>query len=410
MTATIQDSCQGPVIHRAGWVMADPWTIYPNGYVRVEGGSVQEIGQGIPAGGNEVRDHGDGVIFPALVNAHTHLELCALRGRITTHKGFAFWVMDLIEKRALLDDKTLLEASESGIRELLASGCGAVGEVSSLGLTLEPVRKSGLAGVWFREHLGDGASNTENGEHRPGDLLTSLAGHAPHTTSPKVLAEIKHRTRRQSAPFSIHLAESDEEMSFLTTAEGPWKDFLLSRGIDPASWGLPVESPVKHLQSIGILDHRTILVHALHTDQTDMNIIHESGAHVCLCPRSNFALHERLPDLDKMIETGISLCLGTDSLASVNSLSMFDEMAFVSKCFPMAVPERIFQMATLGGAAALGLGNRMGTLAPGRQARLAYLDIQASKSSQIAEMLVNFSQPDETSCAGPFQLNPNTVL
>ena len=174
---------------------------------------------------------------------------------------------------------------------MLASGCGAVGEISSLGLTLEPVRKSGLAGVWFREFLGDHVSITEKWESRSGDLQTSLAGHAPHTTSPKVLVEIKNRTRGQNAPFSIHLAESDEEMSFLTTAQGPWKDFLLSRGIDTASWGLPVESAVRHLHAIGILDNRTILVHVLHADQADLECIHESGAHVCLCPRSNAALH-----------------------------------------------------------------------------------------------------------------------
>ena len=74
------------VIHRAGWVIIDPWTIYPNWYVRVEDGIIREIGQGTHAGGDEVRDYGGGVIFPAMVNAHTHLELCALKGRIATHK------------------------------------------------------------------------------------------------------------------------------------------------------------------------------------------------------------------------------------------------------------------------------------------------------------------------------------
>jgi aminodeoxyfutalosine deaminase len=407
---SIRNGSPGSVIHRAGWVVADPWTIYPNGFVRVENGKILEIGHGIPAGGDAVRDYGSGVIFPALVNAHTHLELCALKGRIPTRNGFGFWVKSLIEKRSQLDTKALAAASESGIREMLATGCGAVGEISSLGLTLKPLQKSGLAGVWFREFLGDRISGSGAWDNLPGDLQASLAGHAPHTTSPAVLVEIKNRARGRNAPLSIHLAESDEEMSFLTTGQGPWKDFLLSRGIDAASWGLPVKSPVRHLQAIGILDSRTILVHVLHADQADMKIIHDSGALVCLCPRSNAALHQRLPDLERMCRTGIRLCLGTDSLASVGSLSMFDEMAFVSKNFPMAAPERIFQMATLGGAAALGLDNRMGTLAPGKQARLAYLDIQASKGSQAMQAIVNFSDPDETSCAISIHTHPNSVL
>jgi len=407
---SIRDGSPGSVIHRAGWVVIDPWTIYPNGFVRVEHGYIQEIGQGTPTGGDEIRDYGSGVIFPAMVNAHTHLELCALKGRIPTLNGFGFWVRDLIEKRAQLDRKTLVAAAEIGIREMLASGCSAVGEISSLGITLEPVLKSGLAGVWFREFLGDQVSDTEKWEDQPGNLRASLAGHAPHTTSPDVLVEIKKRTRGRNAPFSIHVAESDEEMSFLTTAKGAWKDFLLSRGIDTASWGLPVQSPVRHLHAIGILDNRTIIVHVLHADQADLNFIHESGAHVCLCPRSNAALHQRLPDLDEMIRKDIRLCLGTDSLDSVSSLSMFDEMAFVSKNFPMTAPERIFQMATLGGAAALGLDNGMGTLVPGKKARLAYLDIQASKASQVVEGLVNNNESDETSRAMPVHTNPKAVL
>jgi cytosine/adenosine deaminase-related metal-dependent hydrolase len=411
MTANrLQEGVQGSVIHRAGWVVIDPWTIYPNGHIRVENGIVQEIGQAAPAGSDAIRDHGDGVIFPALVNAHTHLELCALKGRVVTHKGFGFWIRDLIDKRALLDPKALIEASETGIQEILASGCGAVGEISSLGLTLASVKKSGLSGVWFREFLGDHFSNTEEWESQTGDLQTSLSGHAPHTTSPKVLVDIKNRARGQNAPFSIHLAESDEEMLFLTTTESPWKNFLLSRGIDTKSWGLPVESPVRHLHAIGILDNRTILVHVLHADQADMNMIHESGAHICLCPRSNTALHQRLPDLDRMIKTGVNLCLGTDSLASVGSLSMLDEMAFVSRSFPMTAPERIFQMATLGGAAALGLDNRMGTLVPGKTARLAYLDIQASNVTQVLEALVNYNEPDVTSCALYVHKSPKAIL
>ena len=407
---SLQDGRKESVIHRAGWLVIDPWTIYPNGYIRVENGIVQEIGQAALAGCNAIRDHGDGAIFPALVNAHTHLELCALKGRVASHKGFSFWVRDLIEKRALLDHKTLVEASRIGIRETLASGCGAVGEISSLGLTLEPVRNSGLAGVWFREYLGDLVSFTDNTESRSGHLRTSLAGHAPHTTSPKVLAEIKNRASRQNAPFSIHLAESDEEISFLKTAQGPWKDFLLSRGIDPEPWGLPVESAVRHLHAIGILDNRTILVHVLHADQADMNVIHESGSHICLCPRSNATLHQRLPDLERMIKTGVNLCLGTDSLASVGSLSMLDEMAFVSRSFPMTAPESIFQMATLGGAAALGLDIQMGTLVPGKAARLAYLDIQASNAAQVLEALVNYNETDETSCAMDVHKSPKAIF
>lgn len=380
------------VIHRARWVVVDPWTVTPNGYVHVENGVIISIGQGKPPATAPIRDHGDGILFPALINAHTHLELCALKGQITTHQGFGHWVRELIEKRAMLDDTTLIAGAESGISEILAAGCGAVGEISSLGLTRDCLLNSGLAGVWFREYLGAGASITDDRKKNSANIMISLAGHAPHTTSPTLLAGIKQRTRSLRMPFSIHVAESNEEMTFMTTGEGPWKTFLLSRGIDPASWGLPTNSPVRHLHSIGILDGQTILVHALHTDAIDLKLIQSSGAHICLCPRSNLALHNRLPDLAGMIRSDIPLCLGTDSLASVGSLNLFDEMACICEHFPEVSPEIIFKMATLGGAGALGLHERMGSLTPGMDAHIGYIDISVSKSSEVLASLVHFHE------------------
>jgi cytosine/adenosine deaminase-related metal-dependent hydrolase len=391
-----EENCSGvapqALIHRAGWVVIDPWTVYSNGYIQVENGIIHSIGTGIPAGRCSLHDHGSGVLFPAMINAHTHLELCALKGQLPTHLGFGHWVKELIKKRAMLDDTTLIAAAEAGISEIRASGCGAVGEISSLGLTRDCLLNSGLAGVWFREYLGADLSIPDDRVNNSGHIALSLAGHAPHTTSPTLLSRIKRLTRSWNTPFAIHVAESDEEMAFLTTAEGPWKAFLLTRGIDPASWGLPVKSPIRHLHNIGLLDDQTILVHALHTDSTDRELIKASGAHVCLCPRSNLALHGRLPDITGMLQNDIPLCLGTDSLANVSSLSLFDEMACLCEHFPTVSPERIFQMATLGGAAALGLSNRMGSLTPGKDARMGYLDISASTSSEVMASLVHFSE------------------
>jgi aminodeoxyfutalosine deaminase len=380
------------IVFKAGWVIADAETIYPNGYVRVENGIIMEVGSGKPSGGLTVRDLGSGALFPAFVNAHTHLELCALKGCLKTDKGFGFWIKELIQKREQLSSRALTDAAVLGIRELTASGCGVVGEISSLGLTRDVLADSALSGIWFRECLGEKLTEVDIGEHESKDLIVSYSGHAPHTTSPAVLKEIKVRTDRLNLPFSIHVAESDEEMDFMKSGKGPWKDFLLSRGIDSKSWGLPVESPVRHLQNIGILDGRTLLVHLLHADETALDIIRTTGAHVCVCPRSNSTLHHRLPDLAQMMQTGINLCLGTDSPASTESLSMFDEAAFVSRNYPDISPEKIFQMATLGGAAALGLEKKFGTLIPGKSAGMAYAEIQASEMSQVMERLVNFSE------------------
>ncbi len=377
------------VIYRARWVVADPLTIYENGHVLVERGIIREVGGGAIREHAEITDYGEGAIFPSFVNAHTHLELCALKGQLSTGNGFQAWVMDLIRKRELLSQEIIMSAACKGLDEMSASGCGAAAEISSLGLTLESFTASGLSGVWFREFLGNSIPDTQLLENRTDDVLISLAGHAPHTTSPEVLVKIKKKTGRKNLPFSIHAAESEEEMIFLTNEKSRWKDFLLSRGIDTESWGLPAHSSVNYLKKLGILDEKTLLVHLLHIDKSDLDVIKNAGSHVCLCPRSNHALHERLPDLDGMLKAGIRLCLGTDSLASVDSLNMFDEMAFMCKAFPSVFPDKVFHMATLGGASALGLDKVMGTLAPGKQGRMAFVPVQSARANQVVESIVN---------------------
>ncbi len=381
------------VIYRAGWVVCDPWTIYPNGFVHVANGLIREVGSrtgaGAGAGHIPTIDCGDGVIFPALVNAHTHLELSALKGSLSTENGFTGWVQELLRKRELLTSDDLLTAATSALAEMIASGCGAVGDISTLGTTWNCLRNSGMSGVWFHEFLGSRIPDIAIEEAPHHDLRMSLAGHAPHTTAPDVLKAIKTRLQRRHLPFSIHLAESAEEVQFLKTASGKWKDFLMSRGIDPASWGLPAPSPVRYMQRTGILDPQTILVHVLHADGPDMDIIRGSGAHICICPRSNMALHQRLPDLTTMLKTGVRLCIGTDSLASVESLNLLDEMRFISLRFPAAPPATIFEMATCGGAQALGIDAHLGSLTPGKMGKLAYSPARASRASDVLNTIIH---------------------
>ncbi len=378
------------MVYRAGWVVCDPWTLYPDGFVHVENGRIQDIGAGAGPRHVPVTDCGDGVILPALVNAHTHLELSALKGKLSTQNGFTSWVQELLRQRALLGLEALAAAADAAVADMIASGCGAVGEISTLGVTRASLRRSGLSGVWFQEVLGGYMPEIAAEETPRHDLLRmSVAGHAPHTTAPDVLRAAKAETRRRGAPFSIHLAESDEEVRFLKTASGPWKEFLISRGIDPSAWGLPAPSPVRYLRQIGILNSGTILVHVLHADHEDMDMIGQSGAHVCLCPRSNQALNHRLPDIVAMLKRGVRLCLGTDSLASTDSLNLLDEMRFIAAHYPSIAPEIIFQMVTSGGAKALGIEDHLGSLTPGKMGKPAYAPVRVSRASDVLDAVLH---------------------
>lgn len=386
----------GLVVHRARWVVVDADTIFPDGYVAESGGVVRDIGRGTPPAADRTVDCGPVALLPGLVNAHVHLELTALAGRVASDGGFEAWVRSLLAAREAAGEAALRKGAATGVAELRASGCAAAGEVTTLGITWEALAEGGMGGVWFREFLGGAIpKNDDLPERTDGDLTASVAGHAPHTTAPALLRRLVEAARMRGLPFSLHLAESTAETEFLTTGRGDWADFLAERGIDVSGWGLPARSPLDHADRLGLLGPGTLLVHLLRADAADFRRVRERGAAVCVCPRSNRRLHGILPDLDGMFRAGLRPAAGTDGRASVDSLNLFDEMAFVARNFPAVPPARIFDMATRNGANALGLADRFGTLAPGRRAAFSVSPVSASTPTTLLERIVH-----DTAAAG----------
>jgi cytosine/adenosine deaminase-related metal-dependent hydrolase len=373
-------------VHRAGWVMVDPDTLIPNGYVRVENGVIRETGV-YRRGMENVADHGPGLLIPALVNTHTHLELSALKGKLPFGAGFETWVRELLKTRESLGPEGLVRGLGQGIHELLNSGSLVAGDVSTLGIVENDFMKSDLCGVLFREYLGNGIPEDPGLEDR-GRFVRSLAGHAPHTTAPELLKHLKKSCLTSRKTFSIHLAESRDETEFVTTGKGAWAAFLEERGIDFSAWGMPFRSPVAYLDHLGLLDSGTLAVHLIRADREDIRILKQRGAHVCLCLRSNWNLHGRVPDVETMRDEGVRLCLGTDSLASTETLSVYDEMVFFAGMFPNVPMREIIRMATVNGAAALGLGKRYGKLEPGMEPAMIYMTLEADTESQLFDGMV----------------------
>lgn len=371
--------------HKAGWIIVDPWTLIENGCVEVNNQTIVHVHKQVNNG--EVIDHGPGVLMPSLVNAHLHLELSALHHQLSFEGGFSGWVQQLLEKRAALSNQALSEAAKIQAAALKKNGTLWVGDIASLNIMDSLIESLPLNGIYFREILG---------VHLPDQLETkkkgkslSFAGHAPHTTSPEVLLRLKELTSKAGLPFSIHLAESDAESVFIREQSGPWASFLTQRGIDYSDWNISGQTPVAHVKNIGILDELTIAVHLLNISKTDLDLLAHTKTAVCLCPRSNLNLHGNLPDLKEMLNKGIQPALGTDSLASCDSLDIFDEMAFVCEQYMDINPEQILAMGTINGAKALGVQNITGTLEPGKKADMVYVPVMAQNRRQLLERLIN---------------------
>jgi cytosine/adenosine deaminase-related metal-dependent hydrolase len=138
---------------------------------------------------------------------------------------------------------------------------------------------------------------------------------------------------------------------------------------------------------MGLLDQNTLAVHLLEINFKEMEAFAQTGAHVCLCPRSNWMLHRKLPNIEGFLKLGIQPALGTDSLASVSTLNLLDEMRFIHDRYPGLSPHVILGFGTINGARALGCPD-MGTLQPGSRSAMIHVDLAAANAKQAAERLV----------------------
>lgn len=333
---------------------------------------------------------GNAVILPGLVNAHTHLELTGLHGRLLPARSFTEWAAGLLALRPTLD-RTFFDASSmEGAGTLLRSGVTCVADITSSGASLGPLKALGLRGIVFQEVLGlDPEQATERlsaaeeavrslALEASGSLLSvGLSPHAPYSLSEPLLEGCADLLRRSNIPATIHLAESPEEVAYIGLGLGPIaSDLLPAVGRHAPSHRILGESPTAFLARLGLLSERLMAVHAVHLGGSDLELLTQHGVALALCPRSNSHLRVGTAPLPRYLASRLRVGLGTDSLASNETLSLWDEMRFALALYDGAVtPQQVVTMCTLGGASALGMTAQIGSLEPGKRADVIALAI-----------------------------------
>jgi cytosine/adenosine deaminase-related metal-dependent hydrolase len=323
--------------------------------------------------------------MPATVNGHTHLDLTPLAGKMAKHPGFLSWVKEVICLKDQLTPPEIRKGLCDGVSMARKGGTVLVGDHRSIPFG-NPDRDGPPVIYLLREYLGSRGVAPEWGAID--DSFFSLAAHAPHTTAPRLIRSLKDATGSWGRVFSIHVAESEEEAAFIQTGCGPWGALLSDRGVDFSDWGLPAPSPLRYLDALGVLDHRTLAVHLVQAGSDDLDLIARRGTHVCVCPRSNHRLLGKLPDVPAMLKRSIRPALGTDSLASVDSLNVFHEMWFLWRGFPSLRPEDILAMGTINGAEALGMSEHFGTLEKGKAAAFLFAPVDAPSAAGVVASVV----------------------
>ncbi len=367
---------------RAG--MLYPVTSPPieNGWLLLHGGRIARIGGGVPPFADEVIDLSGHLVMPGLVNAHCHLQFTAARGTMP-RRSFMEWVQAAIGYSLQIPVDEMLRGVDAGIDELIASGTTAVGDIAGHPAVAGKVARSSMRAVVFVETIAPRGADEEPAWHRCLGLVelvknaggqAGLAPHGPHTVSPKYFSTLSRYAREQGIPITCHVAESPEESLFIDQGKGPFRTLLQNRGSLSEGFNGYGKSPVTLIREQRALEH-LVAAHLNEVDEDDIGALIATKAIPVFCPGSSrWFGREKVMPLDRFIEAGLAPCLGTDSAASNDSLSMLDELRAAREYYPKIPLERLTEAATINGARALGL--ECGELETGRWADIAAFPAQ----------------------------------
>ena len=355
---------------------------------------------GQAAGAAEQVDLTGTVILPSLVNTHTHLELSGLRTHVPPAASLPMWVRQVFAQTAEvgLDEDAVVRA----VGELRAAGVGLVGDIANTLMSVDPLARSPMAAVVFKELLGFNQADPQAlvsreqaaiadclragaGDIDRSNVKLQLGAHAPYSVSPGLFRAISDAIG--AGPLCVHLAESPEELTFLGSGTGPWRAVLEARGRWDPKWEPFDGGPVAYLERLGWITSRSVVVHGVHLTDAELKRLAAVGATLVTCPRSNHWTGAGAPPIARFYASGVRVAVGTDSLASAPDLSVFAELAEIRRLAPSQPAAALLRSATRVGAEALGWSNR-GGIAEGMEASL--IAVRCARTvDDVEEYLVN---------------------
>jgi len=395
-------------LHCAPWVIPISRSPIRDGGVATSQGTIlavgerQELRSRYPQA--ECTDYPASVLTPALINGHIHLELSHLAELATAplKTSFTGWITRLLELRDALG-ATGEEVEQAALETAWRQYRSGVSVLADIGNT--PIGRSLAANfpgelLAFTEYLGLAERTLPKNLRRLDQENDAVlcSGHAPYSTHSRLLQRLKERAVALNHVFPVHVAEPVAEGEMIRQGRGEIVDFIRQRGFWDGSF-IPTGQggSIQYLYDLGVLDHRTLCIHAIHVFGEEIRIMAGEGVKVCLCPGSNRFLSTGTAPVREYLDHGILPALGTDSLASNPELSLWREMRILAEQHPAVEAEEIFRMATQGGAEALGLGHRLGSLEPGKSADLLAVPVSETPGdpAQVYRILVRAGSPVE---------------
>lgn len=340
-------------------------------------GRIQAVGsdQDVPRPSEVAADDfGDAVLLPGLINTHTHLELTGLEDQVREPE-FSTWIRRLRELKTRRTPAQYLEAARNGLAASFAAGVTTVADTGDSGAVIQALAESDSPGVAYQEVFGphpDQLQESLAGLRRrvshlsrwaTGRVRIGVSPHAPYTVSGPLLSAVARWAAAERLPLAVHLAESRAEVELLGRGTGAFAQAWEARGIPLPDWdgGTPVEWLARH----DGLNERTLCIHAVQLQASDIDRLAGSGAAVAHCPLSNEAHGHGTAPLAALLAAGVRVGLGTDSVVSVGRLDLLAEARAARARAGMGA-EEVLGLCTVAGAKALGLDAETGSLQVGK--------------------------------------------
>ncbi|MEP6944366.1 MAG: amidohydrolase family protein [Acidobacteriota bacterium] len=387
-----------------------------NGAVLVDGPFIKKVGKRSDIleqfAEAELHEFGEAAILPGFVNCHSHLEITAMRGKLDdVEHDFRSWLLKLNSIREAWSDADLGASAVAGAREGAAAGVTCFGDIGRIGhFGVRALNETGLRGIVFQETEFSPDNRTADDDFRAlglkfeelkkeeSDLVhIGLSPHSPYTVGSRLLEMIAQYSILNRIPLSIHAAESESEIELLTRGTGFFTDIYDKFGVE---WNSPHSTPIEYLERLGVLAAQPLLAHCVKVSDKDIRSISDYGARVAHCPKSNAKFGHGYAPFEQFQDAGIAVGLGSDSVASNNICDLLEESRFaVFSARNRSGSERfvgaaeVLETITLGGAKALGLADKIGSLESGKQADIAIVSLAntAQKPHGNIEAAIIFS-------------------